>query len=418
LVKTLLNRVQKHKGFVYERVEYLDDETGRVFALRAWLRERRGSRPVCGGCGRPGPGYDRLAARTFDFVPIWGIAVVLVYALRRVACPTCGVKVEAVPWAAGKSRLTTAMACWLAEWARDLSWSRVAERFGTTWHAVSQAVRWVVDYGLAHRDLSGVRAIGVDEIASGKGHQYLTLVYQIDAGCRRLLWVGAERTEATLRRFFAWFGPARSAALGFVASDMWQPYLKVIRACAGGALHILDRFHLVANLNKALDQVRRQEARRLREAGAEPVLKHSRWCLLKRVSNLTRRQGTKLRELLRMNLTTVRAYLLKEEFQQLWEYVSPGWAGRFLDAWCTRVMRSRIEPLKKVARSLRQHRQLILNWFAAQGEYSTGIVEGLNHKIKTRVRISCGYRTSDGLQTALYHTLGRLPVPELTHRFF
>ena len=418
MVKTLLNRVVKYKGFVYEHVEYFDHQDGRVFAIRVHMRPRRGTRPVCGGCGQAGPGYDRLPRRSFDFVPIWGIPVLLLYALRRVDCPRCGVKVEAMPWASGKGRLTTALACYLAEWARDLSWKRVAQRFGTTWHAVYLAVQYVVEYGLQRRDLTGIGAIGVDEIASGKGHRYLTLVYQIDAGCRRLLWVGRERTEATLRGFFDGFGAARSAALRFVCSDMWKPYLKVVRERATGALHILDRFHLMANLNKALDEVRRQEARRLREAGQEPVLRHTRWCILKRVYNLTRRQLATLRELLAMNLKTVKAYLMKEDFHRFWDYTSAAWAGKFLDAWCTRVMRSRIEPMKKVARSLRAHRELILNWFVAKGEYSAGIVEGLNSKIKTTMRIACGFRSDHALQTALYHTLGRMPVPPITHRFF
>ena len=183
-------------------------------------------------------------------------------------------------------------------------------------------------------------------------------------------------------------------------------------------MQILDRFHLTANMNKALDQGRREEARRLKDEGADPVLRHTRWCILKRTWNLTKRQMATLRELVRMNLKTVRAYLMKEDFHQFWEYTSATWAGKFLDGWCQRVMRSRIEPMKKIARSLRAHRELILNWFAARGEYSTGIVEGLNSKIKTTVKIACGFRTPEVMQTAFYHTLGQLPVPPITHRFF
>jgi transposase len=257
----------------------------------------------------------------------------------------------------------------------------------------------------------------VDEVAYRKGHKYLTVVYQIDQGCRRLLWIGRERTEETLRGFFGWFGEARSGAIRFVCSDMWKPYLNVIKEKAKNALNILDRFHIAAKMNEALDEVRREEARRLKEEGYEPVLKNTRWCILKRTENLTKRQCATLKELLGMNLKTVKAYLMKEDFHQFWEYTYPGNAGRFLDAWCKRVMTSRIEPMKKMVWSLRSHRELILNWFRARGEISNGAVEGLNNKIKTTARKSYGFKSVEVLEVALYHTLGNLPLPPVTHRF-
>ena len=204
----------------------------------------------------------------------------------------------------------------------------------------------------------------------------------------------------------------------FVCSDMWEPYLKLIREKCSEALHILDRFHIVANMNKALDQVRAEEARRMHREGRPPVLKKSRWLLLKRSENLRDEQHFRLRDLLRYNLKTVRAYLLKEAFQQLWDYNSPAWAGKFLDEWCLQTMRSRIEPMKKIARSLRQHRELILNYFRAQKLLSSGVVEGLNNKAKVTMRKSYGFRTYRVLELALYHSLGKLPEPELTHDFF
>ena len=163
--------------------------------------------------------------------------------------------------------------------------------------------------------------------------------------------------------------------------------------------------------------MRASEARRLSQDGYEPVLKKSRWCVLKRKANLTTTQRFRLRELLRYNLKTVRAYLLKEDFQQFWEYNSPTWAAKFLDDWCCQVMRSRIEPMKKVAKTLRGHRELILNYFRARKMFSSGIVEGLNNKAKVTMRKSYGFRTFRIAEIALYHTLGNLPEPQLTHKF-
>jgi len=410
-VKTVLNRVHPIKGFVYGKIRFAGD------SMEVEVRPRKRSRAFCSGCGRRGPTYDHLGVRRFAFVPLWALTVYLVYAMRRVDCPRCGVTVELTPWADGKRRLTRAYAVFLARWARRLSWKEVASIFKTSWETVYRSVAWVVEYGLTHRSLEGVTAIGVDEVQFQKGHRYLTVVYQIDAGCRRLLWVGRDRTSKTLLRFFRMMGRERSALIRFVCSDMWKPYLKVIAKKAAHAIHILDRYHIVARLNKAIDEVRASEAQEMKREGYELVLTHSRWCFLKNPENLTDKQRVKLRDLLRYDLKSVRAYLLKESFQGLWEYTSYHWAGCFLNGWLKRAMRSRLEPIKKVARSIRAHQALILNWFAAQKEFSAGIVEGLNYKIKLTLRKAYGYRSLEVAEIALYHALGRLPEPKLTHKF-
>ena len=415
-LQTILNHVEPHKRFVYRHVRW--DEEALVPTLRVEVEHRKNSRPICSGCDEVRPGYDRLAERSWEFVPLWQIPVLLVYAMRRVNCPTCGVVVESVPWGHGKCRQTKSYRWFLAHWAKRLSWSEVALVFGTSWNTVYRAVSDVVLWGRVHQDVRGVTAIGVDEIQWQRGHHYLTLVYQIDAGCRRLLWVTTERTERSLETFFDLFGEVILPTLQYVCSDMWRPYLEVIRRRAGGAVHVLDRYHIMARMNKAIDEVRASEARRLKADGYEPILKHSRWCLLKRATNLTGKQTLKLRELLEYNLKAVRAYLLREDFQRFWEYQTPAWAGRFLRDWCTRTMRSRLEPMKKVARSLRRHEALLLNWFRAKGEISAGIVEGFNNKAKLTMRKAYGFRTSEAITVALYHQLGNLPEPEFTHRFW
>ena len=325
--------------------------------------------------------------------------------------------VERVPWAEGKQTLTTTFRWFLNRWAKRLSWQEVAEVFWVSWEDVFRAVKHAVSWGLAHGDMSGIEAIGVDEIQWQRGHHYLTLVYQIQDGMKRLLWVAEDRTEKSLRDFFATLSEDVRLAIRFVCSDMWKAYLNVIAEQLSQAVHVLDRFHIMKKMNEAIDEVRRGEARRLTEDGYEPVLKQSRWCLLKRRENLTEKQTVKLAELLRYNLQSVRSYLMREDFQQFWEYVSPTWAGRFLDQWCARAMRSRITPMKKVALSLREHRDLILNWFRARGTVSAGAVKGLNNKAKLTTRKAYGFRTYEGIQTALYHTLGDLPEPEFTHEF-
>lgn len=412
-LQTILNAVEKQKGFVYRNVKFDQDRK----AILVELQPHGRSRPVCSGCGRKGPGYDRRPVRRFEFVPLWAIPVFFLYALRRVDCPRCGVKVEQVPWADGKHQSTFSYRLFLARWAKRLSWSETATIFHTSWDTVYRSVQWVVRWGLVHREIAGLEAIGVDEIAYLRGHKYLTLVYQIDKGSRRLLYIARDRTEESLRGFFRIIPSRAVQGLKFVCTDMWRPYMNVIAEQASGTVHIFDRFHVMKKFNDKINQVRSEEARELKRQGQAETLKHSRWCLLKRPANLTARQAVRLSELVKLNLRCVRAYLMREDFQRFWEYVSPCWAGKFLDQWCTRALRSNIEPMKEMARTLRSHRTILLNWFEARGEISNGSVEGMNNKAKLAMKKAYGFKSYETIEIALYHQLGDLPEPIRTHRF-
>ncbi|HZL67377.1 MAG TPA: ISL3 family transposase [Candidatus Limnocylindrales bacterium] len=395
---------------------------GQPELIEIMVEPHGGIRARCSECQRPAPGYDRLPERRWSFVPLWGIPTYFRYAPRRVQCAEHGVIVEHIPWSDGKRPVTCAMMGFLARWARRLSWRETAQVFQTSWESVYRSVEWFVREGLAKRKLEGIESVGVDEIHWGRGlraDNFLTVIYQIDAHCRRLLWVGRRRSQATLRRGLKTLGPEVVTGLRFVCSDMWKPYLQVLAAQAGQALHVLDRFHISQHLNQAVDQVRRAESTRLRANDDEAAkrLKHMRWPLLRRGSRVRGHARRKLNALLASKLATARAWELKESFLHFWHYHSTVWAKAFLDYWCFRALRSRLEPMRKVARMLRAHEALLLNWFRAKGEISTGVVEGLNNKIRVVTRRSYGFRTYEAMEIALYHTLGRLPEPESTHKF-
>lgn len=417
LIKTILNSCEKHKSFVYGDVKIVDNFERKIIEVK--MHPRKNSKAVCSGCQKPAMGYDSSSPpRRFEFIPLWGFPVFFIYKMRRVSCVSCGIKTEEVPWARGKCSLTKTYMQFLANWCKSLSWTEAAKRFNTSWGKVYNAVEYIVEWGLKERSLEGITAIGVDEVSWKKGHKYLTLVYQINKSCVRLLWINKDRTEDSFSKFFDQLGEDKSKFIEFVCSDMWKPYLKVIRERIGEAIHILDRFHIVANLNKALDKVRSEEHKQMKIDGYDPLLTNARWTLLKRPENLTEKQEIKLKNIMKYNLKSIRAYFLKEQFQQLWNYVSPAWAGKFIDRWATQVMRSKIEPMKKQAKSIRKHKDLILNYFRAKKDFSSGIVEGLNTKVKLTVRKSYGFREYKTIEMALYHSLGKLPEPPLTHRFY
>jgi len=414
-LKTILNRIQPIKGFLYVSAQFskLAEDTIEVVVF-----PRLGSKAKCSGCGATCATYDHQSTRVWLMPPLWRFMMVLIYTMRRVACPQCGVVVEVVPWASGKHRLTDGFRLFLAHWARKLSWEDVALSFYVGWADVYASVQWVVDYGLKHRNLEGIRSLGVDEVCVRVGRVFWTLMYQIDAEMVRLLWIGYDRTQATLRAGLDTLGASVCAGLRYVCSDMWKPYLAAVRERLPGVRHILDRFHIRQQLNQAVDEVRRQEARALAHAGLKPRLKKLRWALLKKRQNWTRTERKRMRELAHAGLASIRAYWWVAAFEHFWDYVSPTWAGKFLDAWVQRVGRSRLAPLQKVAKTLTENRSILLNYFRAKKAISGGVIEGLNNKVKLTFRKAYGFRTDKAREIALFHVLGKLPEPELTHRFF
>jgi transposase len=208
---TILNHCHRHRGFVYEHACFSPDKT----RIDVDVRPRAGSTAVCSGCHHPAPGYDHLPERGFEFIPLWGVLVFLRYRMRRVACGQCGVVVEEVPWSDGKHQLTRAYMLFLARWARKLSWKETAATFHTSWDKVRDAVEYVVGWGLEHRTLAPIRAIGVDEIQYAKGHKYLTLVYKSTRGSPACSgWARSERSNPfrASSRSLAISSPRRSSS--------------------------------------------------------------------------------------------------------------------------------------------------------------------------------------------------------------
>ncbi len=367
----------------------------------------------CGSCGNPAKYRDSRDVRFFRHVPLWNIPVWLSYRPRRVYCSSCkGIRIERLPWVAGKHRLTLSYACFMAGWARMLPWYTVAKLFNCSWGTVAAAVKTVVDYGLQHRDLTGISHIGIDEISRKKGHVYLTNVY--DLRSRTLIWSGEGRTKETLHRFFHYLGPERTANLQGICCDMWQSYIDVVKECAPHATLVFDKFHIVRHLMEAVDQVRRNE---IHEKGKEhkELMKDSRYIWLKNPWNLTPKQQARLSSLEKMNLKINRAYLLKERFRDFWSYKTKTWAHKHLKQWFWWATHSRLEPMREFAWMVRRHEENILTWF--QMPINNGTVEGLNNKAKVVSHKAYGFRTADNYIRNLYHCMSNLPEPPLMHQF-
>jgi len=413
LIQTVLKDCHGFSFFKYVGVIF--DREKKSMTIK--MSSKQSSKARCSRCEEKCPTYDHQSIRQFKFVPLFGYQVTIVYTPRRVSCVEHGVVIEWMPWALGKRPICKAFALFLASWSKTLCWSDVAKKFHVSWDIVYESVKYVVNYGLLNRSLDKIEAIGIDEILFRRGRQFVTLVFEITDGSKRLLWMGRDRKSKTLLGFFRLLGKNRYSSIKIVCSDMWAAYLKVVKKKLPNALHILDRFHVMKLLNNAIDKTRRLEFRALQEAGKENILTKSRWVFLKSPANLTDTQSIKLADLVDQNLKTYKVYLMRELFQKLWTLTVVRYAETFIQGWCIIASRSKIDPLKKVAKTLTKHLPYLLNWFKTDGKISNGSVEGFNNKIKLIMRRAFGFSSFSHLEIALYHILGNLEEPEMTHSF-
>jgi len=401
--------VQETLGIKDHRVVLVE---GDRCGLKVYLERIRRHRLPCSCCGERSKVRDRRPERCWMHVPFWGIPVTLHYRPTRVICSKCGLQMEKIPWSVGKSRLSLPLITVLATWSRLLAWKTVAEMVGLAWGTVRSAVESAVQYGLEHRDTSEVLYLGIDEISVKKGHRYVTQVY--DLAQKRLLWSGEGRKEETLDRFFTEWGPERCARIRGLCCDMWKPYMKQIQAHCPVAVMVFDKFHLIRHLLQAVDEVRKQEAFELRKKDPD-VLKGTKYIWLKNPWNLTPRQKERFGYLARLNLKVNKAYIFKEAFRQLWDYKSVGQAAAYLNKLIWWATHSRIQPLVRFGKLLRAHQEGILAWFRIP--LNNGATEAMNNNAKQISHRCHGFRTTTTYINNLYHCLGKMPVPQTTHRF-
>lgn len=405
------------KGIIRETLgvkrHVVKDVVGDTAGMEVLMDARSGWRLPCSSCGTLGRVRDRLKTRRWKHVPLWGIDVTISYAPARVDCKCCcKVRVESIPWSQGKCRLSTGLIWLLSAWCKLLPWDQVAQLYGVHWNTVAAAVNQAVAYGLAHREMGGVLYIGIDEISRRKGHVYVTNVYDLEE--KRLLWSGEGRSKETLEDFFKEHGESLKQSVKAVCCDMWNPYIDMLKKHLPEATLVFDKFHIAQHLLKAVDDVRREEARELKKTNPE-LLKRTRFIWLKNPENLTDKQRARLGHLEKLNLRCNRAYLLKESFREFWDYSYKGWARKFLKKWFWWATHSRLQPMRDFAWMLRRHEEDILNYFDER--ISNGAVEGMNNKAKVVSHRCYGFRTAKTYIANLYHCLGKLPEPEMVHRF-
>jgi transposase len=362
-------------------------------AAEVWIELIRAAWPfVCSGCGRACERYHDWEERWVRDLPILDAQTRLCVKRFRAACPTCGPKLERLPWLARYARVTTRLAESVARLCRNLAIQHVAEFYGLGWDAVKAIDKEWLNKTLGEPDLSGLTLLALDEFALKKGHRYATIF--VEPIRKQVLWVCRGRSREEIRPFFEKLGHAGRRRIKAVAMDMNGAYEVEVKAQCPQAEIVYDQFHVLAKYGReVIDAVRSAEARRQTSRGERQVIKGSRWLLLRNGENLKRDEAVRLRELLKVNRKLATVYVLKDDLKSLWDYRLLPYAAQFFREWYARAVRSRIDPLKRFARRLREK----LSGVLAHCTYPlhTSLLEGIMNKIKVIKRMAYGFRDDD-----------------------
>jgi transposase len=362
------------------------------------LRRRRRVCSRCGQTGRQLEIHDRRVKR-WRHLDLGANRCIIECGLRRLRCPDCGVHLEAVPWARAEAHHTRDFEDLVAWLAQQMAKTPIAGLLRIGWDTVGRIVERVVADHLDEKRLVGLVAIGVDEISYRKGQRYLTSVADHRAGA--IVWCAPGRNAATLQAFFDLLGE-RKSSIRAVSIDMSGGYEKAIRDAIPDAEICFDPFHVVRLAQRAVDQVRREEwnAHERSHTPKGKWIKGTRWSLLKAPDKQSIKQLALLNEVQQANKPLYRAFLLKEELRVLYQLDDPALAPEHLDAWLAWASRSKLDPFIKLARTIRRHRDGILN--AIRLGLNNGRLEGLNSRIRLISHRSFGFHSADPLIALVY----------------
>lgn len=347
---------------------------------------------VCSSCGGTCDRYHDWDERWIRDLPLLDARTDLLVQRFRVACPTCGPKLEHLPWLDKYARVTKRLAESVARLCRVLPIKHVAEFYGLGWDAVKAIDKAYLEATLGEPNLSGLTLLAMDEFAIKRGHRYATIF--VEPHRKEILWVCRGRGREDIRPFFEKLGEQGRQRLEAVAMDMNGAYQAEVKSQCPRAKIVYDRFHVVAKYGReVIDAVRTSEAKRQTSRGERQVIKGSRWLLLRNADGLKRQDRVRLRELLRVNKRLATVYVLKDDLKSLWDYRLPSWAHQFFREWYARAIRSRIKPLQRFARALRDKIDGVLSH--CQYPLHTSLLEGIMNKIKVIKRMAYGFRDDD-----------------------
>lgn len=372
---------------------------------------------ICPECGRKCARYDS-SERRWRHLDTCQYQTILVATVPRIKCGDHGVKQVRVPWAEERSRFTAMFEALVIDWLLATeSIAAVSKGMRLSWEEVSGIRSRAVRRGMKRRGRALLPAsVGVDETSITRGHEYITVVNAL--GEARVLDVIDDRTEESLNAFWTQYAPGELAHVESVAMDMWAPYISSTRKHLSVADEkiVFDKFHIMKHLGDAVDKVRRREHRELRAGGDERLTK-TRYLWLTHPERLEGEARARIESLRTGSLRTARAFRYKEHASHLWGYIRRGMAVRVWRQWLHGALRCALEPIRVVARMIRNHFDGVIN--AASSDITNAMSESVNSHIQRIKKRACGFRSRVRFREAILFHLGGLDLhplfPSLIH---
>jgi transposase len=363
---------------------------------------KTGGRFACPECGKVDCPVHDTVKKTWRHLNFFQHQAFLHARVPRIDCPKCGVRLVTVPWARPGSGFTLLFEAFVMTLVKGMPVATAARLVGEHDTRLWRVIQHYVEDAVARMDLADLRRVAIDETAAKRGHNYITLFVDIDA--RKVVYVAEGKDADTVARFADHVDDHNSDAsrIKEVCIDMSAAYIKGVEHNLTEAEITFDKFHAVKLVNDAVDQVRRAESRE------RPELKHSRYLWLKNERRLSVEQLTALAELARMHLKTARAYRLRLAFQEMYDAPSLDWGELIFERWYGWAIRSRLEPMKKVARTLKQHREGVLRWF--DSKIANGLIEAINSLVQAAKAKARGYRSLRNLIAITYLIAGKIDL--------
>ena len=365
-----------------------------------------GDHVVCPECGATCSMKDHAAERSWRHLDAMQFQTILTARVPRCSCTTCGVKTIAVPWAEKHSRFTLLFEAFAIDVLQaSQSIQSAALLLGIDWSTAQVIMQRAVTRGLERRSVDEVTHVGIDEKSFGKGQDYVTVMTDIDES--RVLEVTPDRTTESADILWKTLSPKQRSKVRAVCMDMWQAYETSTETNAPNALIVHDRFHISKYLNEAVDKVRRAEHRELQQTG-DDRLKGMRQTLLFNPENLSDEKNDELAALRKSTLATGRAWSIKELFRFFWQETDAVGGRAFFDSWYAWASRSRLTPIKKVARMLKNRLDRILTWLSSP--ISNGTSEGFNSRIQAIKSAARGFRIFEHYRIRILFYCGKLSL--------
>jgi transposase len=351
--------------------------------------------------------YDHAPERVYRHLDTCQMQTFIHIRPPRVNCPTHGVKQIDSMLGENGSAMTYAFESYVIRVALECSIEAIARLCGISWDQSWNVLDRAVKRGLQRKERRVPARIGVDEKSFARGHQYETLVYDIDAG--RVEYVGDERTRKSLESYFKQFTREELKEVKAIAMDMWDPFIAATKAHVPDAEEkiVFDRFHVMRQVLDAVDKVRKSENKKLLELGEE-TLKGTKYLWLWSQENIPDWRKQEFETLRAKDLQTSRAWAIKENLRRLWDIPIVEDMRAHFKRWYFWASHSRLEPIKKASKTMKDHLDNILTY--ATHRITNALAEGINTKIEKIKRMAYGFRNHAHYRTAIFFHCGGLDL--------